>query len=90
MTRQEYAEHADETYVETVKSVAQSIRNVADEFERDALRAAFDSAVSNRGPRTLAVVRALHALHWGVANASIERVVREAVEADHAERLMRS
>lgn len=90
MTRQEYAEAADETFVRTVQSTAQAIRDVADEFERDALNTTSGSAVSNRGPRTMATVRALHSLHWGIANASVERIVREAAEADHAERLTRS
>lgn len=88
-TGRPYAEYADQNFTETVKSIAQAIREVADEFERDALRGA-GRPTANRDRRVSAVVRAMHSLHWGLANASIERAIREAAEADHAERTMRS
>lgn len=80
-----YAEVADEMHVDTVKAIAQAIRDAADDFERNALRTT-RSAGDEQGPRVNAAVRAIHSLHWGIANASIERVVRDAAEADRAER----
>lgn len=88
-TGRSYAEYADEHFVTTVKRTAQAIRDAADEFERDALNT-IGTPTSNRGPRVIAVVRAMHSLHWGLANASTEQVIRDAAEADHAERLMKS
>lgn len=87
MTNNTYAEHADERFVSTVKTIAQAIRDLADEFERDAMRTV-PSTYAN--PRVSAVVRAVHTLNWGVANASVERAISDAVEADHAERMMQS
>lgn len=86
-----YAEYAQKHFIDTVKSIAQAIREVADEFERDALRTPGNTFESDRSaPRVTAVVRAVHSLHWGMANASIERAIRDASEADHAERTMQS
>lgn len=90
MSKQDYAEFADEKYVETVHTVAQSLREAVDDFERAALGTAHGSAVADRGPRAIAVVKAVHSLNWGIANASVERIFRDAIEADFAERDMSS
>lgn len=75
-----YQEYSARNYEQVVKSAAQSLRDLADDFERKALDRQIESE------RVHAASRAYHALMWGLANASTERIISAAAQADDAER----
>lgn len=80
-TYTEYAKFAAERYEEAVRRVTQRMREMVDDFEKKAL-----DLGSERMPisRTSAAGRAYHALTWGLANASIERIITDGSDADDA------
>lgn len=82
---EEYRKYVTRRYEESVKRSTQRLREAADEFERAALdlRPGLNQGQS---PRAHAASRAIHALQWGVANASVESIIRDAAEADYANR----
>lgn len=74
-----YAEHTKQRYENTVRDTAQALRSIADDFERRGLD------LHGGAARTAAAGRAIHTLQWGLANASIERLIADAVLADAAQ-----
>lgn len=85
MSSPEYVEHVTRRYEASVKRSAQRLREAADEFERAATDL-HPGRNQGQNPRTSAAARAIHALQWGVANASVESIIRDAAEADYATR----
>lgn len=81
---EDYVKHVKQRYEETVRRTAQSLRDLADDFEKRALDLDINGRV--KVTRTTAASRAFHALTWGLANASPERLITDAAEADEAER----
>lgn len=85
MPSPEYIKHVDQRYERAVLLAAQRLRNMVDDFERSALDLKPGSS-QGQYPRTAAASRAVHALTWGLANASVESIIRDGAEADVAHR----
>lgn len=83
-----YAQYAREQYADTVEATVRRLRETVDRFERTALdtRGRDSGRSSDHYPHATAAARALHELHWGIANASVDSLMRDAAEADHSTR----
>ncbi len=78
---------ASEQYADAVRHTAQRLRHLADEVERVGLRQDSPGAYrATSGPHSVTAQRVVHSVMWGLANASLDRVVRAAAEADYAAR----
>lgn len=79
-------EHTEDAYRHEVIRVARHLRSLADEIQRDGLRvqprvtSSYD-ALPSYGD---AAHRIIHNLHWGIANANLDGLIRAAADADYA------
>lgn len=88
-TRCEYAQIAHETYMDTLDRVVSTLGDVAERLKREATPVdpiEGRSLSSDRYPHSYAASRAIHELHWGIANAHLDTLIKSAAEADAAAR----
>lgn len=81
------AEHRAKEYERSVNRAITSLRDTIDRFERSArdLPVAYGLKPES-SPRVAAASRAVNELHWGIANAHVDNLIRDAIEADQAAR----
>lgn len=81
------AEHQAKEYERAVERVVTSMRDTIDRFERSAkaLPVAYGLRPET-SPRVAAASRAINELHWGIANAHVDGLIRDAIEADQSAR----
>lgn len=83
------ASYSAQRYERTAKDIAQTLRDLAGEFEQKALDESIGFSNAN-GARTYRASRAIENVHWGIANAKLGTLIRDAAEADRFEREAKS
>lgn len=81
MTIRTHAEFAAKHYADTVTKVAEGLRKLADDAEREGRH-----TTNHRGEPDYATAAysVLHAITWGIANLHTEGLVTRAADADRA------
>ena len=74
-----WEQESDRIYRESVAHVAQRLRDLAAEVERDGLR--ISEATEGH---TLAAGRVVHSVTWGLANLNLDGLIRRAADATGA------
>jgi hypothetical protein len=90
-SKQILAQVTQDAYERDVKRTASRLRELADEFERAALRDYRDSGLDIKTyARSYAAASAVQDVQWGLANAHFDTIIKSAAEADAASRGARS
>lgn len=88
-TRKEYAQIAHETYIRDLDRTAERLNDLISRMKREAMPVEPIEGRALSGdayPHSYAASRAIHELHWGIANAHLDTLIKSAAEADAAAR----
>lgn len=91
-TRKVYARIAHETYIRDLDRIAERLNDLISRMKREATPIEPIEPIEGRSlpsdayPHSYAANRAIHELHWGIANAHLDTLIKSAAEADKAAR----